>query len=211
MGVTENNNLNVIISEDKSYNLNNTEEVINFLIYALNGKYSSFFIDFIFSHIGLDVYKYSKSFVDEQKSKSIYEIHNDVKPFFNFFCKDYEEDNIFYKYIYESKESDFIKKQKINKIIEGIKKTLYYYFDFHSTMFFLNCENDKNYDFIKRSSVTLEFCVTYTYYSICKILINFYDYIYDEFYAFIETKNEFNYNYSNKKKEHLKNKPKEDL
>lgn len=211
MGITENNNLNIIISHDKSYNLDNTDEAINFLIYALNGNYSSFFIDFVFSHIGLDVFKYSKSFVDEQKNKSIFEIHNDVKPFFDFFFENYYEDNVFYKYIYESKESDFIKKQKINKIIEGLKKTLNFYFDFHSVIIFRNCEIDKDYDFIRKCSITLELCVNYTYYSICKILINFYDYIYDEFYAFIESKNEFNYNYSNKIKEYLKNKSKEEI
>lgn len=205
MGEEERNKLNILETDNKTYNLVNTDEAINFLIFALNSSHYSLFVDFVFSHCGINIFDYSTKFVKENKSKSIFEIQRDVTPFFNFFCEDYKEENVFYKYIYFSKESDLIKKQKINKIIDGLKKTLDFYFDFHNVSIFWNCEIDKNYDFIRKNSITLDFCTTYTYYSICKILFNFYDYLYDEFYIFIDSKNEFDYNYSNKIKEYLKN------
>lgn len=199
------NKLNIIVTEYKTYDLTNSDEAINFLIFALNdNKYYTFFIDFVFSHCNLHIYEFSNNFFVEKKSKSIFEIQKATEPFFNFFSENYKDDNVFYRYTYFSNESDLIKKQKINKIIDGLKKTLDFYFDFHCVSIYWNCEIDKEYDCIKEFSISNELCVSYTYYCICKILINYYDYLYDEFYSFIEPKNEFNYNYSNKIKEHLK-------
>ncbi|MFK7058585.1 hypothetical protein V3Q90_00410 [Flavobacterium oreochromis] len=198
-------NFSIIKTDNKTYNLRDNDQALNFLIFALNGKYSSFFIDFLFTHINLNIYEYSHIFFKNKKSSSIFEVQRDVKPFFDFFCENYEEDNVFYRYVYSSKESDLIKKQKINKVVEGLKKTLDFYFDFHSVLIFWNLEIDKMYKESSELSINRDYCVTYTYYCVCKILINFYDYIYDEFYSFIEIKNEFDIKYSNKIKELVKN------
>lgn len=198
------NSFNIIESDGKIYDISDNTQAINFLIFALNGKYSNFFIDFLFSHLNMNVYEYSIKFFQNKKTNSVFEIQRDVKLFFDFFCVDYVDDNIFYKYIYFNNESDFIKKQKINKIIEGLKKTIEFYFDFHNVLIFWNSEIDKEYDFIKKTSIERECCVIYTYYCVCKILINFYDYLYDEFYSFIDVRNEFNIRYSNKIKDLVK-------
>lgn len=205
MGEAE-SKFNIIDTENKTYDISKTEEAIDFLVYALNGKFHGFFIDFLFSHIGINILKYSYSFFELKKSKSIYEIEKDTYPFFDYILEDFYENNIFYKYIYYSNETDLLKKQKISKLVEGLKKTLNRYFDFHSVIIYWNLEIDKEYKLIKEYSITNDFCVNYTYYCICKILINYYDYLHNEFYIFIDDKNKFDINYSNKIKDSLKDK-----
>jgi hypothetical protein len=197
----EKENFNIIETENKVYDICNTDEAINFLIYALSEKYYRLFIDFVFRHIGIDIYKYSWSFFELQKSNSIFEVQRDALPFFDFILEDFHENNIFFKYIYFSSDSDLLKKQKISKLVASLEKTLEHYFDFHSVSIYWNCEIDKDYDFIKKTSIENGFCLSYTYYCICKILINYYDYLYQEFYIFIDNKNSFKIKYSNKIKE----------
>jgi hypothetical protein len=206
MGKAENININLVITDTKTYNLECTDEAINFLVFMLNGKYFHMFIDFSLTHIGLNINKYRRQIIDNE-SKSLFEIQNDVNPFFDFFWIDFYEDNVFYKYIYTSNDSDFIKKQKINTIIDGLRKTLDYYFDFHCVDIFHNAQEEKDYNFIDKIRRTEEFCGAYIYFAICQKLISFYDYLYDEFYTFIDTKNTFDYKYSHRIKEVLKNNP----
>ena len=201
----ENNNLKIIRTDDKTYNLANTEESIDFLIYALNGKYYALFVEFVFGHLGINFYDYLNSL--EDKEKNIFVVLNDVSPFFDLIVEDFESNNVFYKYIYSYQSSDLIKKQKINNIIDGLKKTLDYNLDFHNASIFRNMYLEMDNDFYKLA-YTREFSSAYIYYCVTYKLMSIYDYIYDKFYSFIEKKNKFDDFYSLKYKEFIKNTPK---
>ncbi|MBG6187080.1 hypothetical protein [Flavobacterium sp. CAN_S2] len=203
MGETENNNLSIINTDDKTYNLENTEEAIDFLVYALNGKYYTLFTDFVFGHLGINFYQYLESLKDGDKN--ILVVLNDVSPFFDLIVEDFENNNIFYKYIYSHPSSDLVKKQKINKIIDGLKKTLDYNFDFHSASIFRNMYVDMSPDFYKLA-YEKEFSFAYIYFCVTFKLMSIYDYIHKEFYSFVEEKNKFDYFYSHKYKDFIKNK-----
>lgn len=206
MGELERNDLKIIKSDDKTYNLENTEEAIDFLIYALNGKYYTLFIDFVFGHLGINFYDYLNSL--EDKGKNIFVVLNDVSPFFDLIVEDFESNNVFYTYIYSYQSSDLIKKQKINKIIDGLKKTIDFNFDFHNASIFRNMYIEMDKDFYKLA-YKREFSSAYIYFCVTDKLMSIYDYLQDEFYSFIEERNKFDYFYSNKYKDFIKAKKEE--
>jgi phosphopantetheine adenylyltransferase len=198
MGETGNNNLKIITTNDKIYNLENTEEAIDFLIYVLNGKYYTSFIDFVFGHLGINFYKYLDSL--KERDKNIFSVMNDVSPFFDMIVEDFESNNVFYRFIYSHQYGELIKKQKINNIIDGLKKTLDYNLDFHNASIFRNMYLEMDNDFYKLA-YTREFSSAYIYYCVTYKLMSIYDYIHDKFYSFIEEKNKFDCFYSHKYKE----------
>lgn len=192
--------LNIIETEKKTYNLENTEEAIDFLIFALNGKRNYCFIEeYVFGHLGIAFYDYIDSL--EETDKNFFVILDDIKPFFNIFIQDWEADNVFYKYIYSSQISDLVKKQKINKIIDGLKKTLDSYFNFDDLsrfrkMFYSEepMGNFKKFAHQKElSDAYLYFCATYR-------MIHIYNYLYSDFYSFIDERNKIDPSYANEDK-----------
>jgi hypothetical protein len=200
MGEMENNDVKIIKTDGKTYNLENTEEAIDFLIFALNGKRNYCFIEeYVFGHLGIAFYDYIDSL--EETDKNFFVILDDIKPFFNIFIQDWEADNVFYKYIYSSQISDLVKKQKINKIIDGLKKTLDSYFNFDDLSRFRNMfYSEEPMDNFKKFAHQKELSDAYLYFCATFRMIDIYNYLYSDFYSFIDEKNKIDPSYSNEDK-----------
>lgn len=200
MGDTKKNNLSIITTDDKTYNLENTEEAIDFLIYALNGKRNYCFIEeFVFGHLGIDFYEYLDSL--EETDKNFFVVLDEITPFFDIFIQDWETDNVFYKYIYSSQISDLVKKQKINKIIDGLKKTLDSYFNFNDLSRFRKMfYSEEPMDNFKKLANQKELSDAYLYFCVTFRMIYIYNYLYSDFYLFIHEENKIDPSYSNENK-----------
>lgn len=200
----------VNIENSHTFNLESPKDAIDFLILILNKEnlYISNVSGIIFQTLGITASKYA----EKNRDKAFFSIAMDeVAKFFNIFLTGNEFNNPFYNYLIEDVlTSDLIKKQKIDRLLSGIKKYIDYLWemdcvsiiDYHYKrgLDSLNTKEEEPEDFhetLKKDNVLHYSIPSYWVYVNIKTI---YDFIWTNFSPFIDKeKQKFSYFYSNKK------------
>lgn len=201
VNVPNEDNPNIVDIEGiRKFNMEIPEDALDFLIHITkNDKYY-----FIFSSSIIKQEKkidYSEYLEHLRADEHIFvRSRFDIMECFEIFIKDLHFNNIFYKFLIANKvDSEAVKKQKIDNLLEGLTKIIFYFWDFTGIYQIIYALEEKDPEFnnkLKNDNLFFSFLIDYQCYLNLK---NIYDLIMNDYSSFVDqTKYKFSYFYSNK-------------
>lgn len=202
VNVPEEDNPKIVDIEGvRKFNLEISENAIDFLTYVgRNSKYRWIFCSNFFSQVRkVDYGEYLEQL--RAGDNIFFKSMIDVNECFEIFFKDLYFDNVFHKFLIENKiDSETVKKQKVDNLLDGITKMIDYLWEFTSVFeISYTLESDKkNFSkILKEDNLFSYFIIDYHCYINLKSI---YDLIINDYSSFVDqTKHKFDYFYSNKK------------
>lgn len=199
--INDNENPNIVDIEGvRKFNMEIPEDALDFLIYITkNDKYYWIFTSSILQQVKKVNYS---EYLKQLRTEDFIFLRSrlEMSECFEIFIKDLHFDNIFYKYLIENKiDSDTVKKQKIDNLLDGLTKIIYYFWNSSGIFEIIYAIEEKDPEFHNKLRDDDLFIYLLPQYQCYENLKNIYDLIMNDYVSFVDlTKYKFDYFYSNK-------------